>query len=263
MTPNETKKHRILKLNVDITFYENVCEKIFSLADMNHSAYICAANVHMCMESFDNPDFKKIIDNAEIVIPDGAPLAWALKSLGHRSAIQIRGTDLMLKICQEAEKKNIPIGFYGGTEECLKKLVSFMEKKFPNLMIEFHSSPPFRSLTLKEKEITITNINSTGVRILFVGLGCPKQEKWMADHMNKLSCVMIGVGAAFDFVSGTKKKAPRFIQKIGMEWFFRLISEPKRLWKRYLMQNPRFIVFFIRQWFREKIKKAHASKLIT
>jgi len=255
MYPVSNFKKYILTLPVDITTYENVCKNVIMRANKTIGAYICVANVHMCMESFDNSDFRKIINKADIVVPDGRPLVWALKLLGHKSAIQIRGTNLMLKICEEAEKKNIAVGFYGGTEESLKKLVRFKRKKFPALVIGFHSTPPFRQLTFTEGKNDISNINASGVQILFVGLGCPKQEKWMAEHKNKLSCVMIGVGAAFDFLSGTKKHAPGWMQKIGLEWAFRLACEPGRLWQRYFKHNSRFIVLFMRQLLREGGKK--------
>jgi N-acetylglucosaminyldiphosphoundecaprenol N-acetyl-beta-D-mannosaminyltransferase len=211
------------------------------------SQYICVANVHMCMESFDDYYYTDIINNSGLVVPDGKPLFWCLKLLGCIKAHHIRGADLMIKLCSEAIPKGIGIGFYGSTSETIIDLKKNLKKKFPEIKILFAHSPPFRELTLKEEESYIADINKSNIGILFVGLGCPKQEIWMAEHKDKLSCVMIGVGAAFDFYSGKKKHAPIWMQKVGFEWTFRLMSEPRRLWKRYLKHNPRFVWYFCKQ----------------
>ena len=145
-------------------------------------------------------------------------------------------------------KKNLNIGFYGGSSDSILELVqSNLLKHYPEIKITYAYSPPFRALTEQEDKSVVQQINDTNVDVLFVGIGCPKQENWMAEHKEQLHCVMLGVGAAFDFIAGNKKHAPRWIQKIGLEWLFRLLSEPKRLWKRYLIQNPRFIWYFTLQ----------------
>ncbi len=175
------------------------------------------------------------------------PLVWAQRLLGEKHASQVRGSDLLLTVCKKAENANIPIGLYGGTEKSLHDFISFLKNQYTNLKIYFASSPPFRELSRNEEKQYIQQINNSGIKILFVGIGCPKQEKWMAKHRDKLHCVMIGVGAAFDFFSGQKKHAPVWMQRIGLEWLFRFCSDPKRLWKRYLKHNPRFIFFFLKQ----------------
>lgn len=239
---------KIVKMDVAVTSYEDAGNRIIEAALQNMGKYVCVSNVHMCMEAFDCNDFYKVIKGAFLVVPDGVPLVWALKALGEKKASQVRGSDLLLNLCTKAQQQSLPIGLYGGTSETLADLMYFLKKDFPALAIPFYRSPPFRELTQKEKAKYVNEINKSGVKILFVGIGCPKQEKWMAEHKDMLSCVMIGVGAAFDFLSGRKKNAPLWMQKAGLEWLFRLNSDPRRLWKRYLMHNPRFVYHFMKQF---------------
>jgi N-acetylglucosaminyldiphosphoundecaprenol N-acetyl-beta-D-mannosaminyltransferase len=246
----------ILKMPIAITSYEDTGQRILDATRQGNGKYVCVSNVHMCMEVFDDNVFCDVVSNANLVVPDGVPLVWGLKLLGNKNVTQVRGSDLLLHLCREAERNGIPIGLYGGTVESLLDFNSFLTKEYPGLQITFSSSPPFRDLTAEEKENYVQEIKDSGCQILFVGIGCPKQEKWMAEHKDKLTCVMIGVGAAFDFFSGRKKHAPRWMQQIGLEWLFRLASDPRRLWKRYLKHNPRFIYHFgkqlLGQYFQQK-----------
>ncbi len=251
------KRENILTLQVNITNLTNVLENIENWLKNQVSHYICVSNVHMCMETYDSSEFCEIINNADMVIPDGKPLALGLKLLGHEDAQQVRGADVTLAICKKAEQMEWVIGLYGGSEQVLVDFKQFLQTQFPSIKIACAISPPFRELTDEEDQAFITQINQAGVQILFVGLGCPKQEQWMAVHKGKVNSVMLGVGAVFDFLSGNKKEAPRWVQSIGMEWLFRLISEPRRLWKRYLKHNPRFIVFFGWQLLRHKGSGKH------
>jgi len=246
-------KSDILKIRVDITSSKKVIKQIFHwIGAETKGKYICVSNVHMCMEAFDDSAFCNVVNNADLVVPDGKPLVWAQKFSGHKNAAQVRGPELFIKLCEDAQNRAIPIGLYGGSKKSLVRLMEKLEIRFPSLDITFADSPPFRELTVEEENRYIKEINSSAVKILFVGIGCPKQEKWMAKHKKNLNCVMIGVGAAFDFFSGEKKHAPVWMQKIGMEWFFRLISDPKRLWKRYLKHNPRFVYYFLKQLLKNK-----------
>ena len=151
------------------------------------------------------------------------------------------GPTLMKHICEASAQSCVSVGFYGGTPETLKALVHNLTDQIPNLKISYAYSPPFRPLTLEEDEALVKEINSSGTQILFVGLGCPKQERWMFAHRKRIKAVMVGVGAGFDFFAGTKKQAPKWMMQIGLEWLFRLCTEPKRLWRRYLFNNPRFL----------------------
>ncbi len=250
---------KIIKLAVAVTDYSGATQWIIDAAQGREGRYVCVANVHMCMETHDHGDFEQIVNSAGLTVPDGMPLVWALKLLGEKQAGQVRGSDLFLKLCAEAEKRSIPVGLYGGTPASLRDLNRFLGREFPSLSVVCGISPPFRPLTPREDGEYIQQINAAGARILFVGIGCPNQEKWMAGHKEKLTCVMVGVGAAFDFFSGRKKHAPRWMQKAGLEWIFRLASDPKRLWKRYLKHNPRFIWYFAKQLLRSRFKSTAAG----
>ena len=205
-------------------------------------AYICAANVHMLMEAYDSSYFGGVVDNASLVTPDGVPLVWMMRLKGARDQQRVYGPTLMLHLLEIAATEAIAVGFYGGTPDVLKRLVDRMQARYVGLIVKFAWSPPFSDMSPQEDVEVINQINQSGVRILFVGLGCPKQEIWMANHKGRVHAVMLGVGAAFDFHAGVKKQAPAWMQKIGLEWLFRLFSEPGRLWKRYLYNNPRFVV---------------------
>ena len=260
----ETKKKicYILGMRVDNTSYAATVNRIFNWLDNPNGRYICASNVHMCMETYNSTDFKQVVNSADLVVPDGRPLLWAMKALGSRSARHVRGSDLVLELCKEAEQQGVSVGLYGGTRRSLDGFQNFLKKKFPALNIVVAISPPFRPLNDLEDKEFVNRINASGVRILFIGLGCPKQEKWMADHKEKVSCVMAGVGAAFDFFSGEKKHAPRWMQVAGLEWLFRLVSEPRRLWKRYLITNTKFIAKIFPEIIRYRInsRKKHETK---
>ena len=164
-----------------------------------------------------------------------------------KNASRVYGPTLTLHVCKAAAQKGIPIALYGGTPESLAAFVEFLEKQFPGIKIACHISPPFRQLTTEEDAAFTHQIVESGAQILFVGIGCPRQEFWIAEHKDRIPAVMLGVGAAFDFYSGRVKQAPSWMQKISLEWLFRLIMEPKRLWKRYFKHNPRFVVFFLIQ----------------
>ena len=247
-------KKNILGMRVDLSSPDDTLLKIKKWADPDaeHGHYVCLSNVHMCMEAYDSRHFQSTVNNADLVLADGKPIYWAQKLLGAHTATQMRGTDLTLKVCNQAALDNVSIGLYGSTPEQLARLNQSLKKLFPQLNIVCQIAPPFRELTPEEDRKVVDEINRSGARILFVGLGCPKQEKWMADHKHKLSCVMLGVGAAFDFITGEKRTAPQFISNMGLEWLLRFACEPRRLWKRYLMHNPRYIAFFFKQWCFQK-----------
>lgn len=231
---------------------EQATDHVIQDALASRKGYVCAANVHMCMESYDDPAFRDVVNNATLVIPDGKPLYWWMKSFGEADASQVRGPDLFIALCEEAEKQGISIALYGGAENTIKHLEAFLCEKYPGLNIAAAISPPFRVLTKDEESSIVNDLNGSGARIVFVALGCPKQEKWMAAHKSVVNPVMIGVGAAFDFYGGTVSVAPEWMRNAGLEWLHRFASEPRRLWKRYLWNNPRFIfqygkVFFTRR----------------
>ena len=234
----------ILGMRVDCTTYDQAVQKIIKVVRNGGYGYVCVANVHVLMEAYDDAEFRKIVNSAQIVTPDGMPLVWGLKLLGIKNAERVYGPFLTLIVCNHAQQQDIPVGFYGSSQKVQSLLLQNLREKVPSLDIVYSFSPPFRMLTSEEDEKVIREINASGTKILFVGLGCPKQEWWMAEHKDKIPAVMIGVGAAFDFLAGVKPQAPGWMQRIGLEWLFRFITEPRRLWKRYLYNNPRFIYNF-------------------
>jgi N-acetylglucosaminyldiphosphoundecaprenol N-acetyl-beta-D-mannosaminyltransferase len=234
----------ILGMRVDATSYTDVTRQVIDWAQNSVPAYVCVANVHMVMEAYDSGEFRSFVNNADLVTPDGMPLVLGLRSLGVRTAQRVYGPDLTEALLREAAARGLTVGFYGSTPEVLNKLIARIREKHPDLSIGLVYSPPFRSLTPAEDAEEVRRINDAGVQILFVGLGCPKQERWMAGHRDRIRPVMLGVGAAFDFLAGNKAQAPRWVMKLSLEWLFRLAAEPKRLWRRYLKQNPRFMFLF-------------------
>jgi N-acetylglucosaminyldiphosphoundecaprenol N-acetyl-beta-D-mannosaminyltransferase len=238
----------ILTMDVNVTNFDSVILNIMELISFDRGSYVCVSNVHMCMEVFDSIDFSKIVNGADLVIADGKPILWAQKLMGHKEAQQVRGQDIMNLLCEVSTLRALKIGFYGGSSDSLLEKVNVtLSSRYPKIEIVYSYSPPFRPLTDDEDKQVVDDILLSKVDVLFIGIGCPKQEVWMAEHKDKLNCVMLGVGAAFDFIASEKRQAPRWVQHIGMEWFFRLCSEPRRLWKRYLKQNPRFIWYFAQQ----------------
>lgn len=252
---NATEFRHILGTRIDATSYEDATARIISWAMANEPDYVCAANVHMVMEAYDDQDFMHVINSAALVTPDGMPLVWGLRQMGVRGATRVYGPTLTLHVCSAAADNDIPIALYGGTEQSLSLFKNFLNDSFPGIQVVCGIAPPFRSLTAEEDDAYTRQIVASGARILLVGIGCPKQERWMAQHISKISAVMLGVGAAFDFHSGRVKQAPVVMQRMGLEWLYRLIREPRRLWKRYLKHNPRFILFFSIQLAKSKLRQ--------
>ncbi len=224
------------------------------------SRYICICNVHSVVTTTRDLEFKIVVNNADLATPDGAPIAWALRRLGHPAQERINGPDLMLKYLAQAEQLGQTVFFYGSTESTLELLRANLMRQFPKLRIGGRYSPPFRPLTIQEDEEVVDMINRSGANVVFVGLGCPKQEKWMAEHRGRIQAVMIGVGAAFDYHSGVIKRAPLWWQRNGLEWLYRLGSEPRRLFKRYLVTNSLFVVGIMRQFIMAMLNRSSASE---
>lgn len=211
------------------------------------SRSVAVATVNNVMEGYDDHDYLAVMRRADLITADGMPLVWALRLFGAPVARRVAGTELTQAILRRAAPNGIPVGFFGGTPEVLDRLRGWAEETFAGLDVAFAVSPPFRPLSEEEEEQVVADIAASGARIVFVGLGCPKQELWMDRVHGRLPAVTVGVGAAFDFLSGSKRRAPRFMQRAGLEWAFRLGSEPRRLWRRYARHNPRFVALFIAQ----------------
>ena len=239
--PENQNRVRIVSLLTNVCNHESAIAKIAEMIKGENDGYICFSTVHMVMESYDNAEYGAKVNGADFVIPDGMPLVWMQKLQGEKSAARVRANDLMIMLCAFAEKNNLKVGFYGGKQEVINAILERAAKELPNLQIAYAYSPPFRPLTEAEDAEITESIKNSGAQILFMGLGCPKQENWMAAHKDKLQTVMLGVGASFDFYAGNVKESPEWMGRLGLEWLFRLTQEPKRLWRRYLILNPRFM----------------------
>lgn len=215
---------------------------------------VCICNVHSVVRAWQETEFGRVVNEADMATPDGAPVAWMLRRLGHAGQQRINGPDLMWRYCEQAQLRGEPIFFYGGTEETLARMRLMLLAAFPGLKIMGAISPPFRALTPDEDATIVDQINASGAGVVFVSLGCPKQELWMAAHRGRVHAVMIGVGAAFDFHAGTTRRAPRWMQNSGLEWLHRLLSEPRRLGKRYFVTNSLFIFAAAKQLLIMKMK---------
>ncbi len=232
----------IIGTRVDPTTYAAATGQVMEWARARESRYVCIANAHDLMLSYDQSDFRLAMNAADLVTPDGMPLAWLLRLRGYPILDRVYGPTLMQDVIDAAAAEHLPVGLYGGLPDVLQRLTAKLSARCPDLTVAYAYSPPFRDPTEEEDAEVCRSINHSGARILFVGIGTPKQVRWMAAHRGRIQAVMLGVGAAFDFLAGAKKQAPPWMQKLALEWLFRLMQEPGRLWKRYLWNNPRFAV---------------------
>jgi len=237
----------VVGMRLDVLTYERADETIMAWAEARDSRYVCVSAVNNVVVASRDPEFLAAMNGSDMTTPDGMPLAWALRLLGADEAPRVCGPVLTTVVCETAARRGIPVGFYGGAPDVLDELTRTLEQRLPELRIAYAYSPPFRALSDEEDAKVVEDIVSSGCRILFVGLGAPKQERWMAERVGALPCVMLGVGAAFDVVAGRSPRAPEVIQRMGLEWAYRLMHEPRRLWRRYLLGNPRFVALFTRQ----------------
>lgn len=203
--------------------------------------YICVSNVHTTVMSFEDDNYRKIQNEGIMAIPDGGPLSSVGRKRGAKKMRRTTGPSYMEEILNISEVNGYKHYFFGSTQDTLDKLKNTLEKKYPNLQIAGMYSPPFRSMTEEEDREIIERINMSTPDYIWVGLGAPKQEKWMSEHQGKVDGLMIGVGAAFDYFAGNIKRAPQWMQKMNLEWFYRLLQDPKRLFKRYFITNSKFI----------------------
>lgn len=246
----------VLNIPVDFLDWSKAVDSLVNLGRAHRSSVVCICNVHMIVSADSDPDLAKVLYLADMVTPDGAPVAWAMRRAGYTSQQRINGPDLMWRYLAEAERLGQVVFFYGGMEKTLVALKKSMLTAFPGLKIGGMVSPPFRQLSENEDQAYVDQINAADTSVLFVGLGCPKQEKWMHAHRGRINAAMVGVGAAFDYHAGTIKRAPLWMQRYGLEWFHRLCSEPRRLWKRYLVTNTLFILGMARHGFKaQRINK--------
>jgi N-acetylglucosaminyldiphosphoundecaprenol N-acetyl-beta-D-mannosaminyltransferase len=244
----------LLGAPIAVTDYEQAMDEMERMIAGREPGYVCAVPVHSLMVSRHDAGMRAALRGATMNVPDGRPLVWALNLLGERLRDRVYGPDLMDRFCARAARRGHRIWLYGGaTEETLDELVRALESRHPGLVIAGSWSPPHRPLTSEEERDVARRIDADGADVVWVGLGVPKQELWMARMRPRLQApVLVGVGAAFDFLSGRKRQAPAWMQARGLEWLFRLSQEPLRLLPRYLRYNPAFVAAFARQYVRER-----------
>lgn len=228
-------------LKISLGTFQQFEETIFRLVAEKRPAVVCVANVHMFMEGQDNKTLSACMNSAELVTPDGKPLCWALRLISGIRQERVAGMDLLPALLARAVQHQTGIFFYGGTPEMLQRTETYIKAHLPELHISGMYSPPFRALTPEEESEIALQITASGAGIVFVVLGCPKQELWMYRMRDRIPAVMIGVGGALPVLTGMQKRAPQWMQRSGLEWFYRLMQEPRRLFKRYFYTNFRFL----------------------
>ena len=241
MNKADVKYCTILKTNINVTDMDATIAYITeNLADLKGD-YICVSNVHTTVMAFRDTEYRKVQNSAAMALPDGQPLSIVSRKRGYRDAKRVAGPDLMPEILDLSQEKGYTHYFYGSTDHTLKQLKKVLLTRYPKLKIAGMYAPPFRDLTPEEDEEAVRRINESGADFVWVALGAPKQEKWMYDHKAKVRGLMIGVGAAFDFIAGTTKRAPSWMQKLCLEWVYRIFQDPKRMIPRYLSTNFSFL----------------------
>ena len=232
---------QVLGARINALAWNEAIRVIGVWAGRRESRYVCVSNVHMVVAARDDRELANAMQQADMATPDGAPIAWMLRRLGFAGQPRISGTELMRAYLAQAAERSEAIFLFGSTQETLAGLAQKLKTDYPALVLAGAISPPFRPPTAEEDAAVVAQINASGARTVWVSLGCPKQEKWMLAHRGRVHAVMLGVGAAFDFIAGCKPRAPTWMQAAGLEWLHRLASEPGRLWKRYLVTNILFV----------------------
>ncbi len=237
----ELQHCEILKTNINVTNMSDTIKYIGGHLDDLRGKYICVSNVHTTVMSYENEEYRKIQNGAAMALPDGAPLSSYSRRKGYKQAQRVTGPDLMLELFAISKEKGYRHYFYGATEETLQSMKEVLERDYPGIQIAGMYAPPFRALTPQEDAQIVAKINESRPDFIWIGLGAPKQEEWMYQHMGQLQGVLIGVGAGFDYLAGYIKRAPRWMQRMSLEWLYRLLQDPKRLWRRYFTSNVKFM----------------------
>jgi N-acetylglucosaminyldiphosphoundecaprenol N-acetyl-beta-D-mannosaminyltransferase len=250
-TPEAPRTVTVLGVELALTNYERTMDWIDATIAHRERGYVVPAAVHAVMVAHEEPATWDALQGGALVVPDGQPLVWAMKLLGHPEASRVYGPELMARYCERSAHTGTRMFLYGGRNQgALVQLALNLRRRYPGIKIVGGYSPPFRELNDEERSVIAGEINRSGADVVWVGIGQPKQEKWMAQMHEALDApVLVGVGAAFDFHAGLVPQAPKWMQETGLEWAYRLAHEPRRLWRRYARYNPRFVVGFLRQYF--------------
>lgn len=253
---------RVLGVPLALTDYERTMDWMDATIATGRQGYVCVAATHTVVACQDDPELRDAVHGASLVVPDGQPVVWAMNALGHDLPSRVYGPDLMAKYCERSARTGARLFLYGGRNQgALVQLALNLRRQHPGLQIVGGYSPPFRELSDEERDAVVAEIDHARPDVVWVGIGVPKQEKWMAEMRPRLDApVLVGVGAAFDFHAGLVPQAPAWMQAAGLEWLFRLLQEPRRLWRRYLTYNPRFVLGFARQYARHRRGLSHADR---
>jgi N-acetylglucosaminyldiphosphoundecaprenol N-acetyl-beta-D-mannosaminyltransferase len=238
-------RYKHFSLQISVGPYQRFIDNIMDLAVARESSYVCVANVHMLVEAQRSMEFRNVLNKADIVTPDGMPLTKSLKLLNGVNQERVAGMDLLPDLLARAQHEKLSVFFYGGEWSTLEKTERYMRNNYPDIEIAGMYSPPFRPLSAEEMDEVAAKVAASEAHLVFVVLGCPKQEKWMAQMKGKIPAVMIGVGGALPVLIGDLKRAPRWMQQSSLEWLYRLMQEPKRLFKRYLVTNTIYLYLVI------------------
>lgn len=242
-------RHNVFGVQVSATTYDEAVEAILAAAKHRRSAAVSLHAAHAVVTASDDPALREKVNRFQMIAPDGQPVRWALNWLyGAGLKDRVYGPELTLRLCRAAAERGVSIYLYGSSPQVIEALSCKLVDKYPGLIIAGAEAPPFRPLSPEEDDAMVERINASGAGLVFIGLGCPKQDHFAADHMDRIQGVQVCVGAAFDFHAGNKRTAPAWMQRRGLEWLFRLGQEPRRLWKRYLVTNTLFLCKFGRQW---------------
>lgn len=248
------QKQILINFPLSIGNFSDFVDNIIGLAIKKKSSFVCVANVHMFIEAYQKKEFREVVNKADLITPDGLPLIWALNRLYRIKQERVSGMDLLPALLDSMSQRGIAAYFYGGSTFLIDNTNNYLKLKYPNLKVAGLFSPPFTFKNEIADDKVIQAINKSGPLIVFVILGCPKQEKWMNMMKDRINTVMIGIGGALPVMVGLKKRAPAWMQKCGLEWFFRLSQEPSRLFKRYWRTNILFLWIYFKELFKKQIK---------
>lgn len=253
------EKVYLLGMSLNTGSYNEFVSKIIEHADRKSSEYTCVANVHMLIEAYSDYNFAKVVNNANIITPDGKPLSWALHFLYGIRQERAAGMDLLPDLLHNADSHKLPVYFYGGSQQLLDKTLVYLQENYPGLVVAGSKSPPFSKDAPVDDNDIVEEINRSGAQLVFVVLGCPKQEKWMASMKGRINAMMVGIGGALPVLIGTQRRAPGWMQNAGLEWMFRFLQEPVRLFRRYSFTNSLFLYLLLKEYVWLKFFKGAAN----
>jgi N-acetylglucosaminyldiphosphoundecaprenol N-acetyl-beta-D-mannosaminyltransferase len=251
---------KILETKIDTPSFEESLRIVEDWGIKRQAGFICFANVHMLIEAYNDISFRDDLQKASLILPDGKPLTIVCKWFYKKKQERIAGMDFMPALLARINKSGHKIFLYGSTEDVLRKLIQKIEALYPNVKIAGSISPPFRKLNDTEISQHIKQINDAGSNFVLISLGCPKQEQWMARHFKNISGILLGVGGAFPVIAGTQKRCPKWMRDYSLEWLYRLLQEPRRLFKRYFVTNSIFIFLIFKQWFSKSLSKDNEGR---